>query len=128
MYAIIIGAHMALIDSTLPEPLQALSDLHADASNVAAIAEPVAAPLSALSAPSAIAPASAHPDDEDMVDMGLFIGGFDTPNGNETPQPELPDEPPSEQESSAMAAVQPSNGDHEPHEVKWVLSMEDFYK
>ena len=128
MYAIIIGAHMALIDSTLPEPLQALSDLHADASNVAAIAEPVAAPLSALSAPSAIAPASAHPDDEDMVDMGLFIGGFDTPNGNETPQPELPDEPPSEQESSAMAAVQPSNGDHEPHEVKWVLSMEDFHK
>jgi hypothetical protein len=128
MYAIIIGAHMALIDSTLPEPLQALSDLHADASNVAAIAEPVAAPLSALSAPSAIAPASAHPDDEDMVDMGLFIGGFDTPNGNETPQPELPDEPPSEQESSAMAAVQPSNGDHEPHEVKWVLSMEDFRK
>lgn len=119
---------MALLDSTLPEPLQALSDLHADASNVAAIAEPVAAPLSALSAPSAIAPASAHPDDEDMVDMGLFIGGFDTPNGNETPQPELPDEPPSEQESSAMAAVQPSNGDHEPHEVKWVLSMEDFRK
>jgi hypothetical protein len=128
MYAIIIGAHMALLDSTLPEPLQALSDLHADASTVAAIAEPVAAPLSALSAPSAIAPASAHPDDEDMVDMGLFIGGFDTPNGNETPQPELPDEPPSEQESSAMAAVQPSNGDHEPHEVKWVLSMEDFRK
>ena len=116
---------MALLDSTLPEPLQALSDLHADASNVAAIAEPVAAPLSA---PSAIAPASAHPDDEDMVDMELFIGGFDTPNGNETPQPELPDEPPSEQESSAMAAVQPSNGDHEPHEVKWVLSMEDFHK
>jgi len=122
MYAIIIGAHMALLDSTLPEPLQALSDLHADPSTVAAIAEPVAAPLSA---PSAIAPASAHPDD---VDMDLFIGGFDTPNGNETPQPELPDELPSEQESSAMAAVQPSNGDHEPHEVKWVLSMEDFHK
>ena len=118
MYAIIIGAHMALLDSTLPEPLQALSDLHADPSTVAAIAEPVAAPLSA---PSAIAPASAHSDD---VDMDLFIGGFDTPNGNETPQPE----PPSEQESSAMAAVQPSNGDHEPHEVKWVLSMEDFHK
>ena len=113
---------MALTDSTLPEPLQALSDLHADPSTVAAIAEPVAAPLSA---PSAIAPASAHPDD---VDMDLFIGGFDTPSGNETPQPELPDEPPSEQESSAMAAVQPSNGDHEPHEVKWVLSMEDFRK
>ena len=125
MYAIIIGAHMALLDSTLPEPLQALSDLHADPSTVAAIAEPVAAPLSA---PSAIAPASAHSDD---VDMDLFIGGFDTPNGNETPQPELPDETdelPSEQESSAMAAVQPSNGDHEPHEVKWVLSMEDFHK
>jgi len=122
MYAIIIGAHMALLDSTLPEPLQALSDLHADPSTVAAIAEPVAAPLSA---PSAIAPASAHPDD---VDMDLFIGGFDTPSGNETPQPELPDELPSEQESSAMAAVQPSNGDHEPHEVKWVLSMEDFHK
>ena len=116
---------MALLDSTLPEPLQALSDLHADPSTVAAFAEPVATPLSA---PSAIAPASAHSDD---VDMDLFIGGFDTPNGNETPQPELPDETdelPSEQESSAMAAVQPSNGDHEPHEVKWVLSMEDFHK